>query len=417
MARLATPKKKRKTIRTPRFVDETYMGSEPEWAGAEKWSGEKYYREQLRALRYYNHFYTPKDMKPKVIAWMKANGYTKTQMSLVKSVEDWRISMATGSLCAAMIKGMPSFNEGVASHVETLPGVGNPLKAAEDVVRKKLEEVIAIADATKLAKTKEEDKSKKNVYRPSIQELMREKTYTMTEELEEFIDSFDNTAKSVKSFDPLSILRKVEAKSKHASIIRTFYIGSLEEMTELLDPPKRLKGEKKELHEQLKEGFSHLSKPEQKALREMYQKIVDACDMIIAEGKIARKPRKKKPVAKEKLVAKVKYCESDTKTKMVSQKPLALMGAVAATIYNTKTRKFGIYVANDSSGFSFKGTTLLNFDETKSVQKTLRKPEEQLRELKGIAKRSLGKKFDEIKAVDTKMNGRFNDYTIIVKVY
>lgn len=416
MARLTVPKKKRKTVRQPRFVDEKYMGSEPEWNEADTWSGEKYYREQCRAMRYYNHFYTAKEMLPRVVDWMKNNGYTKTQLSFMKSTDDWRVGMMVGSLCAAMNKGMPSFHEGVADFVETLPGVKNSLRPAVDVIREKIDEVLLFAEVqhSKNSVTREE---KKNVYRPSIQELTREKSYSMTEELEEFIDSFDNTATALRTFDPLAILHGVDTKSKHATIIRSLYIGSLEELEELVTSPKGLTGVKKELHDQLKEGYNHLTKPEQKALCDMYRKIIDACDMIVDEGKVARKPRKKKPVAKERLVSNVKYCESDAKTKLVSQKPITMVGAMLATVYNTKTRKFGIYIANDSSGFSFKGTTLQNFDEDVSIQKTLRKPLDQLRVLKNTTKRSLEKQLDEIKSVETKMVGRFNDQLLIVKVY
>jgi hypothetical protein len=174
---------------------------------------------------------------------------------------------------------------------------------------------------------------------------------------------------------------------------------------------------KKEDYEQLKEGYRHLKKSEVQSLVDMYRSILDACDMIEQEGKVNRAPRKKKPVSKEKLVAKVKYCISDEATKSVSIKPVDLLGAVAALVYNTKTRKLGMYIAQDEAGFSFKGTSLLNYDENKSVQKTLRKPLEQLSPFKRIAKRSLQKEYDSIKSVEIKLNGRFNDQTLILKVF
>ena len=48
---------------------------------------------------------------------------------------------------------------------------------------------------------------------------------------------------------------------------------------------------------------------------------------------------------------------------------------------------------------------MMGFLEDESLQKTLRKPKEQLPIFKKITKRSLNKEFDAIKSVGTKMNG------------
>jgi hypothetical protein len=85
--------------------------------------------------------------------------------------------------------------------------------------------------------------------------------------------------------------------------------------------------------------------------------------------------------------------------------------------YNIKTRKLGIYYPDAHSSLSFKGTTLTGFDENKSVQKTMRKPAEQVSKFKKVSKRSLQKEFDSVNSVETKMNGRFNEQTLILKVF
>ena len=63
-----------------------------------------------------------------------------------------------------------------------------------------------------------------------------------------------------------------------------------------------------------------------------------------------------------------------------------------------------------------KGTTITQFNEEKSVQKTLRKPEEKLKEFKEAGKRKLATYLDDINAVDIKLNGRINPDTILLKV-
>ena len=59
---------------------------------------------------------------------------------------------------------------------------------------------------------------------------------------------------------------------------------------------------------------------------------------------------------------------------------------------------------------------IIGYDEKNSIQKTLRKPEDQLKEFKGAGKVALRKYLDEIKTTDTKLNGRINLDTILLKV-
>jgi hypothetical protein len=416
---MAIPKrsKKSKAVRTPKFVDEKYTGPEPEWDNAEKWSAEKYYRERSRVGFYYNYFYTYKDGKPWILDWMKRNEYKKEEIAAAKAAPDSSVGIAYAGLAKSLLRGMPAYHSGIKEYLATKPGLSeNSVRDAVQIVKEQVAKLIAEGSVIRKEK-KEVEEVKKDVYSPSIQELLLEKAVEMTEEIEDFINQFDYSKAALKSFDPVTMLRKVEAKGMHANKIKGFYIREYEEINELLNPPKRMNDAKKEDYEQLKEGYRHFKKPEVQALLEMYRSIIDACDMIAQESKVARAPRKKKPVSKEKLVAKFKYCESHDDTKSVSVKPIDLLGAVAAIVYNTKTRKLGVYVAIDESGFNIKGTSLTGFDEHKSVQKTLRKPAEQLTAFKRIARKSLQKEFDAIKSVETKMNGRFNDQTLILKVF
>jgi hypothetical protein len=62
-----------------------------------------------------------------------------------------------------------------------------------------------------------------------------------------------------------------------------------------------------------------------------------------------------------------------------------------------------------------KGNTLIGYDETKSVQKTLRKPEETLKEFKSAGKIKLRKFLEEINTTETVLSGRFNTDIVILK--
>ena len=73
-------------------------------------------------------------------------------------------------------------------------------------------------------------------------------------------------------------------------------------------------------------------------------------------------------------------------------------------------------LAREGAGLTVKGTTIQDFCEKTSVQKTLRKPKEQIKGFV-VAKTACNKNFADIKTTDTKMNGRLNEHTIILKTF
>ena len=73
-------------------------------------------------------------------------------------------------------------------------------------------------------------------------------------------------------------------------------------------------------------------------------------------------------------------------------------------------------MGREGSGLSVKGTTIIGFDEKLSIQKTLRKPDEQLKEFKSAGKVKLRTLLEDIKTTDTKLNGRSNLETVLLKV-
>ena len=419
-------KRKKSAQRGSKYSDVSYTGPEPTWTDADTWSGEKYYRERNRTTTFYSYYYKSKDFATWIVDWMKANDYSKEDIKSYKAAEDWRSKGSIASYARALMNGMPENNDGVPAYLDTLPGVSATfVRDASDIVKEEVNKIVEIGSKI-LEEKKEVEEVQVNKYRPSIQQLLRDKALSMTDEIEEFIDNFDNTAKMLKEFDPYKLLIREQAKANHAKIIVNQYKPVVDELDELLNPPKRMNERQRDFHEQLKEGYSYLKKQEIQTMYKMYLTNVAACDMIIAKAKATRTPRKKKPVSAEKQVAKFKYMKQHVETKSVSMNPVEIVGAQAVLVYNAKNRKLGIYYASnidpkglgrDGSGLSVKGTTIQGFDEKNSVHKTLRKPAEQLSKFKKITKRSLQKEFGAINSVETKMNGRFNDNSLIIKVF
>ena len=75
-----------------------------------------------------------------------------------------------------------------------------------------------------------------------------------------------------------------------------------------------------------------------------------------------------------------------------------------------------MYVANSKAGLTIKGSAIINFDESKSTQKSLAKPVHGLDSFKKCTNTELDTYLDYLTTVDTKMNGRINEDTILLKV-
>jgi hypothetical protein len=254
----------------------------------------------------------------------------------------------------------------------------------------------------------EEAKKPKNIYVPSIQERIKEASGNIIAEIEDQVDKFIEDPKAFKKFDSVKFFRSMQVNQAHARHIRSYYEVILGEYLMLQEPVS-------EQDEQLREGYAHLDKADIKKAVELFQGIVGACDLITAESKASRKTRSPKPKSAEKLVAKMKYCKSDEKYKVASINPSDIIGCNELWIFNTKTRKIGKYIAEEHQTLQVKGTTLQFFNEKESIAKTLRKPEQQLAEFNKSGKVQLRKFLPNIKGVETKLNGRINNDTVILK--
>jgi len=369
----------------------------PSWEGCETWNADQFSRFFRNSMDYYRLESSGKDLKPKVINWMSANGYTKEQIKTFKDTKDHRCNSTMGAIAANLLRGMPAvradFNEGR----NTAQWLGAAITKVIEEGKFDIEPEIVV-----------EKSSGPVIVQPSIQDRLREAAARMCEEIEDAIEGFsqDPEAFDPKAFKLLNLLRGKGVKAAHARMIKEFYVRQYDEYQEAIAGKC----------EQLKEGYSHLSKANLKKITAFYGEIIAACDMLMQEAKVNRAPRTKKPTDKSKLVAKMKYLKQDEKLKLVSINPIDIIGTKELWVYNIKTRKLGKYIASEFAELNVKGTTVIGFDEAKSVQKTLRKPEEQLKEFKAAGKVQLRKFLEDIKAVDIKLNGRINEDTILMKI-
>lgn len=371
----------------------------PKWDGAENWSGEQFTSNFHSAMAYYNLNNSSKDMRPKIIDWMAQNEYTKTEILSFKVTKEWRATSTMGALAHCLLRGMPGVHLGF-----------NGGKSSSAWLRKEISKVIEEGQ-NDVAPIEDSLTSKVSMPVYNIQDRLREQAAQMSEEIDEAIDSWITDPESFdpKAFKMVSLLRGKGAKAAQARFIKSFYEREHVELLELTNGSP---------DEQLREGYKHHPRKNIKKLVDFYNNIVTACEQIAAEAKVLKKPRAKKVKPAEDLVKKLKFKIGDDKLGITSVPPASLIGAQSAVVYNVRTRKIGYYIAKTSAGLNVKGTSIIDFTE-KSVQKTFRKPEVQIKEFK---EQNTQKRFEtwfdkNVKTTETPLNGRLGEDVVILKAY
>lgn len=249
---------------------------------------------------------------------------------------------------------------------------------------------------------RQEERKQAKIYKPSIQERMREQLSEIIGQFEAWFD--EQPAKDTpKVFD---WLKKNTVAQAHIGKIRSYYEPQQAEFKMLAS---------KNCPEDLAEGYQHLTKKDIKQYLAWFDAVFADLDAYANLKRATRKTRVKKAPSKEKLISKLKYKKEDSRYKIVSIDPAKILDATELWVFNTKTRKIGKYVAEPNMTLGIKGTTLQCFSEHASVQKTLRKPEEKLKEFNKAGKVALRKFLEDINAVETKMTGRLNADIVILK--
>ena len=241
---------------------------------------------------------------------------------------------------------------------------------------------------------------------PSIQERIKDSASRIIGELDGFVDDFVLNGCKESSKTPRGMMVELKAKFVHTKAIVEHYKKVREEIAEALVGDD----------EQLTEGYSNFNKVELKRFEAFLSKLIDDALMLDDESKKNRSPRKRKAKSPDELIVNLKYCIEDEVTKIKSVDPKSIIGASALWVYNAKTRKLGCYFADDAGGLTIKGSTVMNYTESKSVQKKLRKPEQVVPEVINGGKVFLRNVIDNIRAVQSPLSGRINADTVLVRI-
>lgn len=240
---------------------------------------------------------------------------------------------------------------------------------------------------------------------PNIQDRIKEKAEECIGELEGQVDDY-MLSKFSNVPQPYGVMHTNNIKSVHTRFILEWAKKRRSEFDEVMNTDDK----------DLKEGYSNFKKTELKKMITYFDQVILDCGKVNETATIGRKPRKKKEKTPEQLIAKMQYCPEYKDLGLTSVKPTDIIGALQLWVYNTKNRKLGVYNAEDAGGFSVKGSTIVNFSEAKSIQKTLRKPDTMLPDVIKGGKVFLRNVMDGIRAVESKLNGRLNKDIILLRI-
>ncbi len=334
------------------------------------------------ALNWYNRTEaSPEDRRDWVLSFMADNAYTKDQISAFKQKHK---------------KFLPTFG-----HLARIINNGSTLE--DKHVQQLLDAINNHIKASKEDDDLDED-GNLIVSAPAKAAPKRDKTPFVVAEFIEYIDEQ---------------MDRVLAGEKVGSLYQNFINRGMTTViaNRLIDFYKPQALEFYELKsgvcDQLDEGYAHLNKKLRKAISDWMVQMVTDLDTVVNNKKVVRKARKAKPKKVEQVVKHVKYQKEATDFKVVSINPTQIIGAKALWVFNTKTRQLGCYVAADASGLNIKGTTVIN---GAGEMKKIRKPVEFLETFSGTQK-ALDMKYKAVRSAVVKMNGRLNQYTILLRVH
>lgn len=160
-----------------------------------------------------------------------------------------------------------------------------------------------------------------------------------------------------------------------------------------------------------------LDEDETLRLAAVYQGLVDDGNRFLSNAKATRKPRRKRAVLPDKVVAKLNYAKANADYQLKSVAPVKIVGATELWTFNGKTNVLTVYRARTRDGLTVKGSTIKGFDVDTSIAKKMgRKTKDRLNTVLTGGKVALRKIMDDFIGTKIKNIGRVNKDTVLLRV-
>lgn len=366
----------------PRGLDIKHNGAEPDWSGPIPAESRKL--SLMTGLSWYSYYYGKKEANEFINDWLSRRKDERLK-NMMKTSHNHNLCQ-TAWLCRMQLRGFELIEQEIA-YINS--NIDQHIKESKEKHTSATE--VVVVEIPKL----------------NIQDRLREIATTAAAEIDGMYDELINSgAKLSANFKPMIVLRSYNVAPQQIPMIKDVWSKVHSDLIEVIDGKDP----------QLVEGYKQFTKIQIKNLIKFAEQVVADCNSYIQIKKSERSPRKKKPVSPERISKNFKCLKNDLDLNIVGEPAIKLIGAAEAWLYDVKKRKLIHVVADAHLGtFTIKGSSLIGFDPSSSVQKTLRKPAEQLKTLMSSSVPNARKFFKEINTTDTMFNGRGNDNLVILR--
>ena len=250
-----------------------------------------------------------------------------------------------------------------------------------------------------------------SVPKVSVQDRICTKTHEMLCGLEPVID---NNLESIiqgnkKSNEILQWIDRSDLNAIMASVVRERLNRTLVDLVAAYNKTDM----------DLVEGYSFIKRPTMKNIIDALESAVNILNTKITTIKANRKPRKKKIKSPLLQVKGLKYLNKSIEYGIDSVQPCGIIGSQGVIVFNTKNKKATVFVSSEpKTGLSIKGSTIIGFDDVKSFEKSVRKPDDFVKNARGCRK-TFNEAIKYLNGVKTKSclpTGRVNKHCMILQV-
>lgn len=367
----------------PRSSDTNVMGGEPVWKTQPT---ENRISALSRAFSWYNYFYGKKDARDMIVNYLESHD-RRADVRLLKGVPDSAIRLTTGWLCRMNMVGL-ELNDAEQSKLNRL-----------------LEEILT----SKQEPEAESEPALDTPVKPNIQDRLREKVSECLGEMDGLFDEFVlSGAKLSADYKPVGLMRSMNIAPQMVSVIKDTWSKKLVEFEDAVAGRDA----------DLVKAYDFMTKSQLKNCVKFCELVLNDCGAYVQIKKVERKPRAVKPVSPEKKAAKFKIQAEFAELKLKSLPAAQLVDKTEAWLYDSKKRKLIHLIADEyAKAFTVKNNSIIGFSTVDTVQKTLRKPAEQLKAITTVGKPAARKAFKDIKSTETAWNARGSENLIILKVW
>jgi len=362
-------------------------GKEPTW---DNFNETHRQAEVIHAFNFYNYHFDHKTASLLVADYLLQNDRMDEHKKWAK-VPAYGVKNAIGWYARMITMGYPATEQEIAR-------VDDSIAYAIANIPEKL--------ATSSAAVAEETANKK----ANIQEVMLERANYLGGELEYLLDLYiDEGAKAKHKHSPIAIIKIANILPQHIPALVAHWEDTRTEFAQAHA------GVIKDFNE----SYSDYTKIQLRNIVKFTDLVIADLNSYVTFKKSNRAAPKRRIKTPKQQVQKLKYSKEFKELELKSIKPEKILGAKEMFVYSPKKRKLHYYVADEAAGNALmvKNNTIVGFDASKTVMKTIRTPKKQIKEFMKATRPGTRKMFKGIRTVEAKVSGRFAEDLVILKVF